>query len=85
MDQPKLTTKDVEEKKQERWIIYKGKVYALSEDFVKHEHPGGYEILEPVFGTDITSTFKEYGHSKFAKNLMKQFLVGKLSTCQTSE
>lgn len=53
------------------WIIYNSKVYDITDFYFKH--PGGACILIHL---DATRHMKF--HSKFAKNILKSKLIGKL-------
>lgn len=61
------------------WIILFNKVYDVT-DFMD-EHPGGKAFLKTSIGKDMSIAFDGgiYNHSNAARNLMSQFLVGKLS------
>ena len=42
-------------------------------------HPGGRDILIKVAGSDATETWSEIGHSDYAKNKMKNFMLGRVA------
>ena len=72
------STKQVEKhnKKNDAWIIYKNNVYDITKWIPKH--PGGSIIMKGV-GKRIDSLFTKYhSHSNNAKNIMKQFKIGRL-------
>ncbi len=63
-------------KKNDAWIIYKGYVYDITKWIPNH--PGGNIIMKGV-GKKIDNLFtKFHSHSDNAKNIMKQFKIGKL-------
>ncbi|KAL6766547.1 CYB1 [Auxenochlorella protothecoides x Auxenochlorella symbiontica] len=56
------------------WMAINGKVYNVT-DFLD-EHPGGYDIVVSNSGKDATEDFEEIGHSKTAKDMLKEYYVG---------
>ncbi|KAJ3669790.1 hypothetical protein LUZ60_010114 [Juncus effusus] len=60
------------------WIVVDGKVYDVSSYL--DEHPGGGDVLISATGKDATEEFEEAGHSRDAKELMKDFCIGELDT-----
>ncbi|KAJ1351596.1 hypothetical protein KIN20_007678 [Parelaphostrongylus tenuis] len=58
------------------WIILDGKVYDVS-TFLS-EHPGGGEAILEFAGKDATASFEDVGHSKDAREMTKDYLIGKL-------
>ncbi|CCJ31110.1 unnamed protein product [Pneumocystis jirovecii] len=56
-------------------VIHK-MVYDISR-FIS-EHPGGEEVLLDLAGQDATDAFEDVGHSDEARDILKNFLVGKL-------
>ena len=58
------------------YIILRDKVYDVT-TFV-NDHPGGsHSILGPA-GSDATDDFEEAGHSKEARELLPQYLIGQV-------
>uniref|UniRef100_A0A7S3J182 Cytochrome b5 heme-binding domain-containing protein n=1 Tax=Euplotes harpa TaxID=151035 RepID=A0A7S3J182_9SPIT len=77
-----LKTYTVEEvakhnKNTDLWIIINGEVFDVT-SFA--DHPGTIDALLDYAGKDATEAFEDQGHSKSAKKLMKDFLIGKLAT-----
>jgi cytochrome b involved in lipid metabolism len=59
------------------WILYKGKVYDLS-NFYKN-HPGGPDIIEEYAGgKDATKVFDDAGHPKNSRKEMETYMIGEL-------
>ncbi|KJH42160.1 cytochrome b5 family protein [Dictyocaulus viviparus] len=44
------------------------------------EHPGGIDAITEFAGQDATASFEDVGHSKDAREMTKQYLIGKLDT-----
>ncbi|KAI6192101.1 Cytochrome b5 heme-binding domain-containing protein [Aphelenchoides bicaudatus] len=42
------------------------------------EHPGGEEVILNLAGQDATEGFNDVGHSTDAKELAKEYVIGKL-------
>lgn len=42
------------------------------------QHPGGEEVLMEQAGKDATESFEDVGHSTDARELMKDYQIGKL-------
>uniref|UniRef100_A0A7S3PRU8 Cytochrome b5 heme-binding domain-containing protein n=1 Tax=Aplanochytrium stocchinoi TaxID=215587 RepID=A0A7S3PRU8_9STRA len=57
------------------WIIIEDRVY----DVTKYldDHPGGPEIICDVAGKDATEEFEDTGHSAEARDILKEYLIGK--------
>ena len=66
-------TKDLNKGKPKLLVQYKEETFDIYDYLV--EHPGGRSILEKYEDKDITRAFDDIGHSDFARNKMKQFLV----------
>jgi len=60
--------------KADLWVIINKNVYNVTK-FMK-DHPGGPDLFMDVAGKDATTEWEDVGHSKDAKNQMKQFLIG---------
>ncbi|WKX92111.1 hypothetical protein Q1695_010274 [Nippostrongylus brasiliensis] len=58
------------------WIILEGKVYDVS-TFLS-EHPGGFQVITELAGKDATASFEDVGHSKDAREMAKDYLIGTL-------
>ncbi|XP_073297717.1 cytochrome b5-like isoform X1 [Primulina huaijiensis] len=58
------------------WLIVHGKVYDVSPFIV--EHPGGEEVMLSSTGKDATSDYEDIGHSEYAKDLMKNYVIGQV-------
>ncbi|KAI5952322.1 hypothetical protein KGF54_003188 [Candida jiufengensis] len=56
------------------WMILYNKVYDLTE-FTKY-HIGGIEVLYDCGGSDATEAFEDVGHSDFAVEMLKPYLIG---------
>ncbi|CAE7377582.1 Cyb5b [Symbiodinium sp. KB8] len=57
------------------WVIVHGKVYDVTAFL--DEHPGGPEYLIDSSGDkDATEGFEDYGHSKTARNMLKEYYLG---------
>ena len=59
------------------WIIVDDKVYDLTKFLL--EHPGGEEVLLEAGGGDATEAFNDVGHSADAREMMKDYLVGRIA------
>nr|AFJ91727.1 cytochrome b5 [Ostrea edulis] len=57
------------------WLIIHDNVYDVTK-FLE-EHPGGEEVLLEQAGRDATEAFEDVGHSTDARELMKDYLIGK--------
>merc|ERR1711920_1054099 len=71
-DQVKAHNKD-----EDCWIILHGRVYNVSK--FMNDHPGGPDVLEDVAGSDATEDFEATFHSKKARDMSKDLLVGKVT------
>ncbi|XP_037443461.1 cytochrome b5-like [Triticum dicoccoides] len=58
------------------WIVVDGKIYDVTAYL--DDHPGGADVLLAVTGMDGTDEFEDAGHSKDAKELMKDYFIGEL-------
>ncbi|KAJ6852691.1 cytochrome b5-like isoform X1 [Iris pallida] len=62
--------------KEDCWIVIDGKVYDVTQYL--DDHPGGDDVLLSATGKDSTEDFEDAGHSKDARELMKQYAIGEL-------
>mmetsp|Transcript_18832 Transcript_18832/g.59203 ORF Transcript_18832/g.59203 Transcript_18832/m.59203 type:complete len:130 (+) Transcript_18832:28-417(+) len=58
------------------WLIIDGLVYDVTK-FLP-EHPGGEEVIIEHAGMEASEAFEDIGHSTDARNMLKDYLVGKL-------
>lgn len=58
------------------WIILHNKVYDVT-TFL-NEHPPGEDVILEQAGNDATDPFEDAGHSKDAKELLPQYLIGQV-------
>ncbi|WOK99684.1 cytochrome b5 [Canna indica] len=58
------------------WVVVDGKVYDVTSYL--DEHPGGDDTLLSAAGRDSTEDFEDAGHSKDARELMKNYYIGEL-------
>ncbi|XP_075513328.1 cytochrome b5-like [Primulina tabacum] len=58
------------------WLIVHGKVYDVSPFIL--EHPGGEEVMISSTGKDATSDYEDTGHGDYAKDLMKNYVIGQI-------
>ncbi|KAK8940692.1 Cytochrome b5 isoform B [Platanthera zijinensis] len=58
------------------WVVIDGKVY----DVTKYldDHPGGDDVLISATGRDSAEDFEDAGHSKTARELMKDYCIGEI-------
>lgn len=64
------------DKPDDLWMIIYNKVYNLT-NFSKI-HPGDVEVLFDCGGTDGTEAFEDVGHSDFAYQMLRPYLIGEL-------
>ncbi|KAK1643980.1 hypothetical protein QYE76_061785 [Lolium multiflorum] len=65
------------------WIVVDGKIYDVTKYL--EDHPGGADVLLEVTGKDGTEEFDDAGHSKDAKELMKDYFIGELDLDETPD
>ena len=65
------------------WIIIHNRVYDVTRFMA--EHPGGPGPLTDLAGEDATEDFEDTFHSKSARNLCKEHLVGKVSDSELGD
>ncbi|KAF7074722.1 hypothetical protein CFC21_079549 [Triticum aestivum] len=65
------------------WIVVDGKIYDVTAYL--DDHPGGADVLLAVTGMDGTEEFEDAGHSKDAKELMKDYFIGELDLDETPD
>eukprot|EP00204_Picochlorum_oklahomense_P003424 CAMPEP_0118804750 /NCGR_PEP_ID=MMETSP1161-20130426/24309_1 /TAXON_ID=249345 /ORGANISM="Picochlorum oklahomensis, Strain CCMP2329" /LENGTH=141 /DNA_ID=CAMNT_0006733557 /DNA_START=27 /DNA_END=448 /DNA_ORIENTATION=- len=72
----KLTLEEIAKHNTEKdcWIIFKGKVYEVS-DYLE-DHPGGVEIITDLAGQDCTEDFEDVGHSQEAYDQLEDYYIG---------
>lgn len=58
------------------WVVLYGNVLDVTK-FLDH-HPGGLDPINDLGGYDITNSFESIGHSTFAVDKSKGFVIGKL-------
>ncbi|KAJ2681944.1 Cytochrome b5 [Coemansia spiralis] len=58
------------------WIVISNNVYDVT-GFLE-EHPGGEEVILEYAGRDATEAFEDIGHSDDARDMLKEFMIGKL-------
>jgi cytochrome b involved in lipid metabolism len=61
-------------KKEDIWIMIKGRVYDVTK-FIE-SHPGGSDVLLEVAGKDATTEFEDIGHSADAFKILDELFVG---------
>lgn len=64
------------DKPDDLWMIIYNKVYNLT-NFSKI-HPGDVEVLFDCGGTDGTEAFEDVGHSDYAYQMLRPYLIGEL-------
>ncbi|KAK6026609.1 cytochrome b5-like Heme/Steroid binding domain protein, partial [Ostertagia ostertagi] len=57
-------------------IVFLLQVYDVSSFLA--EHPGGFQVIAELAGKDATAAFDDIGHSKDAKDMAKEYLIGNL-------
>ncbi|KAJ7775502.1 cytochrome b5-like heme/steroid binding domain-containing protein [Mycena metata] len=62
--------------KDKLWLVLHGKVYDATK--FADEHPGGEDAILSVAGQDGSDPFDDVGHSKEARELLVDLLVGKI-------
>eukprot|EP01111_Echinosteliopsis_oligospora_P015086 TRINITY_DN5849_c0_g1_i2.p1 TRINITY_DN5849_c0_g1~~TRINITY_DN5849_c0_g1_i2.p1 ORF type:complete len:106 (+),score=22.62 TRINITY_DN5849_c0_g1_i2:44-319(+) len=62
--------------KDDLWTVIDGEVYDVTTFF--DEHPGGDIILDAA-GIDSTGIFEDVGHSFDARDILKNYHLGKLT------
>lgn len=75
-----ITMEEVRQHKTEAscWVVIRGKVYALTEEFITRLHPGGPIIMDAA-GRDGTILFEDQAHSEEAKEVLNaEFFIGTL-------
>jgi cytochrome b involved in lipid metabolism len=68
--------KDPKGKSKEVWIVLHDRVYNVTKFL--DEHPGGEEILMENAGENATEAFEDVGHSEYAIEWMKDYIIGEL-------
>lgn len=58
------------------WVVIHNHVYDITK-FLE-EHPGGEEVLLEQAGQDSSESFEDVGHSEDAREMLKQYHIGKL-------
>eukprot|EP00270_Netrium_digitus_P008552 TRINITY_DN2566_c0_g2_i1.p1 TRINITY_DN2566_c0_g2~~TRINITY_DN2566_c0_g2_i1.p1 ORF type:complete len:155 (+),score=56.04 TRINITY_DN2566_c0_g2_i1:171-635(+) len=58
------------------WLIIGGKVYDVTEFL--DEHPGGADVMLASTAKDATNDFEDIGHSKGAREQLKQYYLGEV-------
>jgi len=58
------------------WIIIDDLVYDVTKFLM--EHPGGEEVILNLAGQDATDGFNDVGHSSDAKEMAKEYLIGRV-------
>ncbi|TKR81332.1 hypothetical protein L596_015215 [Steinernema carpocapsae] len=64
------------------WIILDDKVYDVTKFLM--EHPGGDEVIAELAGQDATDGFNDVGHSSDARDMAKEYLIGRLPEDETA-
>ncbi|GMR51380.1 hypothetical protein PMAYCL1PPCAC_21575 [Pristionchus mayeri] len=75
---PEMTEAEVaaHAEKDSLWCIIDGVVYDLTK--FADEHPGGDQVLVEQAGRDATEPFNDVGHSADAKEMAKEYAIGRL-------
>ncbi|KAH7430367.1 hypothetical protein KP509_09G095800 [Ceratopteris richardii] len=58
------------------WVLIGGKVYDVTRFLV--EHPGGDDVILSATGKDATDDFEDVGHSKTARDMLKDYYIGEM-------
>lgn len=66
----------IHDKPNDLWMILYNKVYDIT-NFTSI-HPGDVEVLLDCGGADATEAFEDVGHSDFAFQMLKPYLIGEL-------
>ncbi|KGR00540.1 hypothetical protein MG1_02368 [Candida albicans GC75] len=66
----------IHDKPNDLWMILYNKVYDIT-NFTS-VHPGDVEVLLDCGGADATEAFEDVGHSDFAFQMLKPYLIGEL-------
>jgi cytochrome b involved in lipid metabolism len=84
-EKPQYTAEEVAKHadKSSCWLVIDGKVYAV-EKFLS-EHPGGEDVLLETAGRDATREFEDVGHSKSAREQLREFYIGDLRALTAEE
>lgn len=56
------------------WIIHDDSVYNITKYL--EFHPGGYQMIVPYAGKDITKAYYKFGHSNNADNILDKYFIG---------
>ena len=70
----KITEKELSEHNsaESLWVAVHGKVFDLTDFFM--EHPGGWEVIEEVAGSDATEKYEEANHrAESVRDIMKYY------------
>ncbi|KAJ7121938.1 cytochrome b5-like heme/steroid binding domain-containing protein [Mycena filopes] len=67
--------------KDKAWVLLHGKVYDATA--FAEEHPGGDDTIWSIAGQDASDPFDDVGHSKEARELLIDMLVGTIETTAT--
>jgi cytochrome b5 len=58
------------------WVVLYDNVLDVTK-FLNH-HPGGLDPINDLGGYNITNSFESIGHSEYALNKTKEYIIGKL-------
>ncbi|GMT27080.1 hypothetical protein PFISCL1PPCAC_28831, partial [Pristionchus fissidentatus] len=77
---PEMTEAEVaaHTEKDSLWCIIDGIVYDLTK--FADEHPGGDQVLVEQAGQDATEPFNDVGHSADAREMAKEYAIGRLKS-----
>ena len=59
------------------WIIIDDKIYDVTKFLL--EHPGGEEVILEAGGGDATEAFNDVGHSADAREMLREYLIGRIA------